>query len=99
MNTNLSGLPVGFAFGTLLEKSSVSAPETIEAQMAFKKHTMLKTFLTASGTTALALSILQCTPYGASLRITPTNVITNVVGGSLVGFGMTIGGNSKKMRK
>lgn len=87
-----NGLIFGIPFGILLEKSGVSKPENIQKQMAFKDHTMLQTFLSASATSAIALSLLHLSGTSDKLRVANANWVGNMIGGCLVGVGMTLGG-------
>ncbi|KAF0974505.1 hypothetical protein FDP41_006537 [Naegleria fowleri] len=87
----LVGLPQGFVFGVLLQKSRMSAPENIKNQMALKDWTMMKTFLSASGTSAISFGLLQL--FGlATLSPMDINWRGNLIGGALIGAGMTLGG-------
>lgn len=87
-----NGLIFGIPFGILLEKSGVSKPENIQKQMAFQDHTMLQTFLSASATSAIALSFLHLSGMSDKLRVANANWVGNMIGGCLVGVGMTLGG-------
>lgn len=83
--------PVGVGFGFLLEKSSVYRPEVIKGQMSFDTNTMLKVFLSASGTSALVFSALKLLGK-ARFERRNLSYFGNIVGGSVLGSGMALGG-------
>ena len=85
------GIPEGMVFGVLLQKSRMSAPEHIKAQMALKDWTMMKTFLSAAGSSAISLGLLNLLGV-ATLHPLNINLKGNLIGGFILGTGMTLGG-------
>ncbi|KAI0843145.1 hypothetical protein F5Y06DRAFT_81831 [Hypoxylon sp. FL0890] len=89
----------GAAFGAALAASAIYQPDAIIEQMNFRKWQMVTTFLTASGTSTLVVHVLQRLGY---LHLNPRNYSTlnifgsldgNIIGGLLLGAGMTISGS------
>ncbi|KAI1381726.1 hypothetical protein F4677DRAFT_439541 [Hypoxylon crocopeplum] len=89
----------GVAFGAALTAAAIHQPEVIVAQMNFRNWHMVTTFLTASGTSTLLINIFQRLGY---FHLNPRNPSTldlfgpldgNIIGGFLLGAGMTISGS------
>ncbi|KAL9653099.1 hypothetical protein ABK040_006317 [Willaertia magna] len=88
----LVGLPQGLAFGLLLEKSKMAYPDNIVKQMQLKDWTMMKVFLTAAGTSCLTMSALNLLGL-STMNVLPLHTKGNVIGGLLLGIGMTVSGS------
>ncbi|KAF2760304.1 hypothetical protein EJ05DRAFT_498267 [Pseudovirgaria hyperparasitica] len=88
----------GTAFGAALTYSGVFIPEVIMAQMKFQNFHMMRVFLTATASSAIVLSLPHSTskPNIAARGPTPLPGLGpyggNILGGILVGFGMTLAG-------
>lgn len=87
----LVGLAMGLVFGVALQKGRVCEPGVIVCQMQMARHTMLKMFLSAVATGLVALAAMT------ALGLTPlhpkaTLFAANVIGGSLLGVGITLAG-------
>ncbi|KAI0380020.1 hypothetical protein F5Y04DRAFT_104429 [Hypomontagnella monticulosa] len=89
----------GAAFGAALTATAIHQPDAIIGQMGFRNWHMVTTFLTASGTSTLFVSVLQRLGY---LRLTPRSYSTinlfgpldaNIIGGWLLGAGMAVSGS------
>jgi len=85
------GLVMGIVFGIALEKSRVFEPGVIVGQMQLKTFVMLKVFLTAVATGLCALAVLK-TAGLITLHPKPTIYAADVVGGLLLGAGISISG-------
>lgn len=85
------GLMMGFVFGFALEKSRVFEPGMIVGQMQLRNFIMLKVFLTAVGTGATALAVLN--GFGlTALYPKATFYAADLIGGALLGVGITLAG-------
>ncbi|KAI2617524.1 hypothetical protein GGS26DRAFT_404214 [Hypomontagnella submonticulosa] len=89
----------GAAFGAALTATAIHQPDAIIDQMGFRDWHMVTTFLTASGTSTIIVSVLRRLGY---LTLTPRNYSTinlfgsldgNIIGGWLLGAGMAISGS------
>ncbi|KAI0136057.1 hypothetical protein F4776DRAFT_663906 [Hypoxylon sp. NC0597] len=89
----------GAAFGAALTAAAIHQPDAIVEQMNLRKWQMVTTFLTASGTSTLIVNVFQRMGY---LHLNPRNYSTlnvfgsldgNIIGGLLIGAGMTISGS------
>ncbi|KAI2618878.1 hypothetical protein GGR54DRAFT_630953 [Hypoxylon sp. NC1633] len=89
----------GVAFGAALTAAAVHQPDVIVAQMGFQNWHMVTTFLTASSTSTILVNIFQRLGY---LNLNPRNYSTlnlfglfdgNIIGGWLLGAGMTVSGS------
>lgn len=85
------GLAMGVAFGFALEKGRVFEPGVIVGQMQFRTFTMLKMFLAALATGLVVLAVLNGV-YGVPLHPKATVFGANLVGGALLGIGITLAG-------
>src|SRR5215510_12793443 len=85
------GLVMGVVFGLLLEKSRVFEPGMIVGQMQLRNFIMLKVFLSAVATGAVALSLLNGLGW-VQLQPRPAAYAANVIGGSLLGVGIALSG-------
>ena len=87
----LTGLLMGAAFGLALEKSRVFEPGMIVGQMQLRNFIMLKVFLTAVATGAVALAALN--GFGL-VKLQPKAAVyaADIVGGLLLGAGIALAG-------
>lgn len=85
------GLLMGIAFGFALEKSRVFEPGMIVGQMQLRNFTMLKIFLTAVITGLIVIGIMHGF-FGGKLHPKALMVGANIVGGLLLGAGITLAG-------
>jgi len=87
----MMGLAMGLVFGLALEKSRVFEPGVILGQMQLRSFIMLKVFLSAVVTGLAVVGVL----YGfgfSSLYPKPTLWGADVVGGLILGAGITLAG-------
>ena len=87
----LTGLLMGVVFGFALEKSRVFEPGIIVGQMQLRNFIMLKVFLAAVATGAVALAILN----GLGLvKLQPKAMLfaADIVGGLILGAGIALAG-------
>ncbi|KAI0600902.1 hypothetical protein F4775DRAFT_607971 [Biscogniauxia sp. FL1348] len=90
----------GASFGAALAASGIYQPDVIIAQLELADWHMIQTFLTASGTSMLVVTISRhlgylsnTKPRGYSaLGVLPTSLDGNIVGGCLQGVGMALAG-------
>src|SRR3990172_652247 len=87
----LIGLAMGLVFGLALEKSRVFEPGIIVGQMQLRNFIMLKVFLTAVATGAVVLAVLNGFGY-VKLQPKPALYAADIVGGLLLGVGITLAG-------
>lgn len=87
----VTGLLMGFVFGWALEKSRVFEPGMIVGQMQLRNFIMVKVFLTAVATGLVVISAMYGLGY-AKLHIKELQVTAIIVGGLLLGIGITISG-------
>ncbi|KAI1804157.1 hypothetical protein F4811DRAFT_553159 [Daldinia bambusicola] len=89
----------GVAFGAALTATAIYKPGIIVEQMTFQNWHMVLTFLTASGTSTLLVNALQRLGY---VHLNPREYSTigifsvldgNILGGLLLGAGLTISGS------
>ncbi|RDW82476.1 hypothetical protein BP6252_03588 [Coleophoma cylindrospora] len=99
MSTNLlAGGVAGALFGVALVASGVFSPSIIIAQMHLQDFHMLKVFLGGSATSALIivafekLGVAKCLPRQASPLGWVNQYDGNVLGGLLIGVGMSLTG-------
>ena len=85
------GLVMGIVFGLALEKSRVFEPGMIVGQMQLRNFIMLKVFLSAVATGAVALSLLNGFGW-VQLQPRPATYAANVIGGLLLGAGIALTG-------
>jgi hypothetical protein len=87
----LMGLAMGVVFGFALEKSRVFEPGMIVGQMQLRNFTMLKVFLTAVATGAIALAGLH--GWGlVQIYPKPTLYGADIIGGVILGGGIALAG-------
>lgn len=87
----LAGIAMGLVFGIALQKARVCEPGVVVCQMQLARHTMLKMFLSAVATGLVVLAAL--TAFGLTpLHPKATLFAANVIGGSLLGIGITLAG-------
>lgn len=86
-----AGLLMGIVFGFALEKSRVFEPGVIVGQMQLSNFIMLKVFLTAVATGALALAVLNGFGF---VKLQPKAALyaADIVGGLLLGTGIALAG-------
>ncbi|KAI1105283.1 hypothetical protein F4804DRAFT_145059 [Jackrogersella minutella] len=91
-------LVTGAAFGAALAAAAIYQPDVIVEQMTLRNWHMVTTFLTASGTSTLLVTVFQRLGY---LHLNPRSYSTvnifgsldgNIIGGLLLGIGMAISG-------
>jgi len=85
------GIAMGIVFGFALEKSRVFEPGMIVGQMQLRNFIMLKVFLTAVATGAIALAVLNGLGY-VKLQPRAAAWAANAVGGLLLGAGISLTG-------
>lgn len=85
------GVLMGTVFGFVLEKSRVFEPGVIVGQMQLRTFIMLKVFLTAVATGAVALAALN--GFGV-VKLQPKAALyaADVIGGLILGVGITLAG-------
>lgn len=91
LNAILIGLASGIVFGVALEKSRVFEPGVIVGQMRFDTFIMLKVFLAAVATGLVLLAIMHGY-YGVKLSLKPLLYKADIIGGLLLGIGITLSG-------
>ena len=87
----VTGLLMGTVFGFALEKSRVFEPGMIVGQMQLRNFIMLKVFLTAVATGALALAVLHGFGF-VTLAPKAALYAADAVGGLLLGAGIALAG-------
>jgi hypothetical protein len=87
----LTGLLMGIVFGFALEKSRVFEPGIIVGQMQLRNFIMLKVFLTAVGTGAMVLAVLNGFGF---VKLQPKAALyaADAVGGLVLGAGIALAG-------
>ena len=85
------GIAMGIVFGFALEKSRVFEPGIIVGQMQMKNFIMLKVFLTAVGTGAVVLAVLNGFGY---VKLAPKAALysADIIGGLMLGAGIALAG-------
>ncbi|KAI8499255.1 hypothetical protein Bbelb_230190 [Branchiostoma belcheri] len=91
----------GILFGIALEKTRVFEPNVIRDQFVYRRFIMMKAFLAAMATGLLCLGVMATLPVTRPvfheirhvfIDHQEKGVVTSVVGGTLLGAGMTISG-------
>jgi uncharacterized membrane protein YedE/YeeE len=87
----VSGLLMGVVFGFALEKSRVFEPGMIVGQMQLRNWIMLKVFLSAVATGAVALALLNGLGF---VKLQPKAALyaADIVGGLILGSGIALAG-------
>lgn len=85
------GLLMGVVFGFALEKSRVFEPGIIVGQMQLRNFIMLKVFLVAVATGAVALAVLHGFGF-IKLGPKPAIYSADIVGGLILGAGIALAG-------
>lgn len=87
----VSGVLMGIVFGFALEKSRVFEPGIIVGQMQLRNWIMLKVFLTAVATGAVALALLHGFGF---VKLQPKAALyaADIVGGLILGAGIALAG-------
>jgi len=96
----ISGICIGGGFGFALEKSKVYLPVVIRQQMKLQNFTMMKLFLMSMAVGTLCLIVAEILNLGKRKPKAPVHLGVdflgryggNIVGGVLLGVGMTIAG-------
>jgi len=91
---------MGLVFGFALEKGRVFEPSVIRDQMLMQRFIMLKMFLSAASTSALIFALLSYLPqyYKKFENVRKNTTMTTrgfkqvIIGGAILGSGMTISG-------
>lgn len=91
LNAVIVGLLMGMVFGLVLEKSRVFEPGVIVGQMQLRNFTMLKVFLTAVITGLVLIGIMHGF-FGGKLHPKALMYGANILGGLLLGAGITLAG-------
>ena len=92
----LSGLVFGVAFGFLLEKSRVFEPGVVVAQMQLRNFILIKVWFSAIVTILIVVTLLRELGI-VTLHPKPVLLIGDLVGGLLIGTGMTLAGGCPAM--
>ncbi|KAB2574682.1 UPF0394 membrane protein [Lasiodiplodia theobromae] len=87
----------GALFGSALAAAGIYSPALIKAQMQLADFTMLKTFISASASGALAIHLADRIGFAPIKPRTPQNLgffvyDGNIIGGALLGAGMALTG-------
>jgi hypothetical protein len=85
---------IGIGFGFFLERAGFGSAKKLAAQFYFTDMSVLKVMFSAIVTAMVGvyyLSIIGCVDLSL-VYLTPTNIMPQVVGGLLLGFGFVIGG-------
>ena len=85
------GIAMGIIFGFAFEKSRVFEPGIVVGQMQLRNFIMLKVFLTAVATGAIALAVLNGLGL-VELQPRAAAYAPNIVGGLLLGVGISLSG-------
>lgn len=85
---------IGIGFGFFLERAGFGSATKLAAQFYFTDMTVLKVMFTAIVTAMLGVYFLSVLGFVdlSLIYLTPTNLLPQVVGGLLLGFGFVIGG-------
>ena len=85
---------IGIGFGFVLERAGFGSARKLAAQFYFTDMTVLKVMFTAIVTAMLGVFFLSVLGFMdiSLVYLTATNIVPQVVGGLLLGFGFVIGG-------
>jgi hypothetical protein len=85
------GVLMGIVFGFALEKSRVFEPGVIVGQMQLRNFIMLKVFLTAVATGAVALAVMNGLGF---VKLAPKAALysADIIGGLILGAGIALAG-------
>lgn len=85
---------IGIGFGFVLERAGFGSARKLAAQFYFTDMTVLKVMFTAIVTAMLGVYFLSVLGFMdiSLIYLTPTNILPQVIGGLLLGFGFVIGG-------
>ncbi|KAH7346209.1 YeeE/YedE family protein [Rhexocercosporidium sp. MPI-PUGE-AT-0058] len=98
MATMIKSMLSGSIFGAALIAAGVYSPSVIIGQMQLSDFHMLKTFLAASASSAIAIilankfNISSCKPRTPATLNLFSSYDGNIIGGALLGFGMSLTG-------
>ncbi len=87
-------LPIGAAFGAVLERAGLADPRKLAAQFTLTDLTVLKVMMTAIVTAAAGLFWLARMGWldPAAVYLPPTYVLPQLIGGLIFGVGFVVGG-------
>jgi hypothetical protein len=85
---------IGIGFGFFLERAGFGSARKLAAQFYFTDMTVLKVMFTAIVTAMLGVYYLSIIGWMdlSMIYLTPTNIMPQIMGGLLLGFGFVIGG-------
>jgi len=85
---------IGIGFGFFLERAGFGSAKKLAAQFYFTDMSVLKVMFSAIVTAMLGVYYLSVIGWVdlSLVYLTPTNILPQVVGGLLLGFGFVIGG-------
>lgn len=85
---------VGIGFGFFLERAGFGSAKKLAAQFYFTDMSVLKVMFSAIVTAMIGVYYLSVIGWVdlSMIYLTPTNILPQVVGGLLLGFGFVIGG-------
>ena len=94
MNSIISGLLLGGAFGFVLERAGVGSPCKLTAQFRLSDWSVFKVMFTAIVVTSVGIMLLEAVGYidSANLFVPPAFLGAAALGGALVGAGFALGG-------
>lgn len=87
-------LPIGVAFGAVLERAGLADPRKLAAQFTLTDLTVFKVMMTAIATAAAGLFWLGRAGLVdlALVQVPPTFIVPQIAGGLIFGVGFVIGG-------
>ncbi len=85
---------IGIGFGFFLERAGFGSAKKLAAQFYFTDMSVLKVMFSAIVTAMVGVYYLSVIGWVdlSMIYLTPTNILPQVVGGLLLGFGFVIGG-------
>lgn len=85
---------IGIGFGFFLERAGFGSAKKLAAQFYFADMSVLKVMFSAIVTAMVGVYYLSVIGWVdlSMIYLTPTNILPQVVGGLLLGFGFVIGG-------
>ncbi len=87
-------LPLGLAFGVVLERAGLADPRKLAAQFTLTDLTVLKVMMTAIVTASVGLFWLARVGWldTAAVYLPPTHLLPQLIGGLVFGVGFVVGG-------
>lgn len=87
-------LPLGIAFGVVLERAGLADPRKLAAQFTLTDLTVLKVMMTAIVTASVGLFWLARIGWldTAGVYLPPTHLLPQLIGGLVFGVGFVVGG-------